>query len=591
MKKVLSILTFLILSVWYTSLSSPVQAQLSEQIDLFHSEITINQDTSLTIKEKIDYRTTLDKHGIYRYFPISYNRDGVKAVLRISELSVVDETGKKIPYERSYDNAFLTLKIGDPDSTFTGRKTYLISYKVEKAINQFDTHAELYWDITGEGWQIPITQSQALIRSPFAKIEKSDCFTGAVGGNDGMCQDQFVSDEEVTFNYYKQINYGDNMTVAIALSKNNQLIFPSQWDNFWSWLWYNWSLLVVPLPLLIMGWWWWKKGRDVTFISANVFDVSVDRPSRLAPLAMTAREPFVYEPLKDLTPGEAGALLNEKVDPQDVVAEILELARKKYLKIEVIEAKKLWGLSTSRDYQMTKLKEAHASLPDVQQYLQQQLFKTKDVVTVSGLKGTFYTAMQSASAKIEKALVERQIYTHSPSSARAWAFAVYSACAVGSVVLVANQLVPLQIFWPLVLIAIQVPFGLLLAYNMPQKTAVGHNLWLQARGLRKTIKYGKWREEVKEKNLFIEEVLPFAVALGVVHQLAQQMKDLNLEPPKYLQTSNLATWNTYDFVSGFSHEVSSGLSYNPSSSSSSGGSGFSGGSSGGGGGGGGGGSW
>ncbi len=90
--------------------------------------------------------------------------------------------------------------------------------------------------------------------------------------------------------------------------------------------------------------------------------------------------------------------------------------------------------------------------------------------------------------------------------------------------------------------------------------------------------------------MFIEEVLPFAVSLGVVNQLAKQMEALNIKPPQYISSTGLTTWNTAQFVSGFSSEVASGLSYNPSSSSS-GGSGFSGGSSGGGGGGGGGGSW
>ncbi len=69
------------------------------------------------------------------------------------------------------------------------------------------------------------------------------------------------------------------------------------------------------------------------------------------------------------------------------------------------------------------------------------------------------------------------------------------------------------------------------------------------------------------------------------------MKDLDLAPPEYLPVSGLTTWTAHEFVSGFSKEVGSGLSYNPSSSSMGGSSFSGGGSSGGGGGGGGGGSW
>lgn len=588
MKKVV-IAVLVILAGWLSLGGSPVFAQASEEITSFASDITVNQNTSITIKETIHYQTTLDKHGIYRYFPLVYNRDGLRHELRFTQITVRDERGQTIPYERSYDMPFLTLKIGDPDRTFTGPKTYVITYTVEQALNRFDSHDELYWDITGEGWQVPIMSSQATIHSPFAPVERVECFSGIVGGNDGRCTKSIADTQTASFTYPESIRYGDNFTVVVGFNKSNQLIFPSQWDTFWSWLRYNWVILLIPVPVGVLLVWWWKKGRDFEFYGGNVYDLTANRPTRLRPFQLSAREPYVYAPLDDLSPGEAGALLDEKVDTQDVVAEILELARKKFLKIELIEKKKLFGVD--RDYQLTKLKAASSKLPEVQSYLLTELFQTNDVVKVSKLKGTFYTTMQTAANKLEKALVDRQIFVASPTMARVWGMVVFFG--LGGVVfwLILVHLTPLHIVWPLLALFVQIPFGLILTYNLPQRTAVGSNLWLQSRGLRKTIKYGKWREEINEKHLFVENVLPFAVALGVVQQLARDMEELNIKPPSYVGTTNLTSWGTAQLVSGFSNEMASSLSYNPSSSSSSGGSGFSGGSSGGGGGGGGGGSW
>src|SRR5690606_29155757 len=128
---------------------------------------------------------------------------------------------------------------------------------------------------------------------------------------------------------------------------------------------------------------------------------------------------------------------------------------------------------------------------------------------------------------------------------------------------------------------------------MPRKSARGVNIMLQARGLKATIQRGAWREKIKEKHLFIEEVFPFAVAFGVVDQLSEHMKQLGEEPPNYMGNAALNAASFQSFAQDFSSQVSSNLTYNPSSSHSSGGSGFSsgGGFSGGGGGGGGGGSW
>lgn len=583
MKKLLSFVLFI-----FVYLISPlsVSAQTIDQINSFDSQIQINQDTSITITETIDYQTNLYKHGIYRYIPIEYNRSGTKDKLRIDQIKITDELGKKVDYEKSYDSGNLTLKIGDPDITFTGEKTYIISYRVEKAINSLEDQDELYWDITGEGWQIPISSVSATISSPFAQVTDVTCYSGRYGSNDGLCRSQ-ITDGQAEFYYSHPINYGDNMTVAIALDQDNSLIFPSQFDNFISWIMHNWAILLIPLPLLALLYLWWTKGRDMQFISANVFNLDETKPTKKKAL-FGSRQPFVYEPLKDLTPGEAGGLMDERVDNQDIVAEILELARKKYLKIELIEKKKLFG--KERDYKMTELKKADSNLPAVQKYLHQELFKTKKEVTVSSLKGKFYTAMNKARSMIDQQLVDKKLYSQNPNNVRGLGFATMGISVVVVIGLLVWQVVPFGIFWPLPLVLLQIPFLAMLAYNMPAKTAVGSNLSMQAIGLRKSIKYGKWREEVKEKNLFIEEVLPFAVSLGVVTQLAKQMKDLNIEPPDYINSAGLTTWSTSQFVSGFSSEMSNSLSYNPSSSSSSSGSGFSG-SSGGGGGGGGGGSW
>lgn len=568
---------------------SSIQAVDIDQIDQFTSEITINQDTSLSITETIEYQTSLDKHGIYRYLPLTYNQDGKKIRHDIKNVRVTNlDDFQPIFFTKSSDGQNLTLKIGDADVTFTGQKTYVIEYDVDKAVRRFPDHDELYWDITGEGWQIPVLATKAIVNSNFANINQTSCYSGRFGSDDGLCQDQIDSPTQAMFTYDQSIFNGDNMTVVLGLDQNSQLVFPTASDNLIDWLLQNWILILMPLPTLLLFTWWWKN-RDRQFVSANVFNLEEHQPQQKKPLQLKAREPFVYEPLKDLSPGEAGALLDEKVDNQDVVAEIMELARKKYIKIEEIEVKKLFG--NKRDYQLTQLKDSKQPLTPAQKFLYDQLFIKGNIVTIAGLKGTFYTSMQLTKQKIEQALVNRNLYTSKPSTDRAKGISVTFLSLVGLFSLTLWQFAPYQIFWPIPILILQLPICLLLAYNLPQRTAVGTNLWLQTRGLRKTIKSGKWREEVKEKNLFIEEVLPFAVALGVVDRLSSDMKDLNMKPPEYLSNSTLSAFTASQFVSSFSSQVSSNLSYNPSSSSSSGGSGFSGGSSGGGGGGGGGGSW
>jgi len=562
--------------------------QAVDKVTSFHSEITINQDTSISIKETIGYETNLQKHGIYRYIPVRYQRSGFSYTVKIKDIKITDDLGQAIPYTSFKQSGNQVFKIGDSDRTFTGEKTYIISYTTENALKRFEDLDAFYWDITGEGWQIPIEKPSTKITSPYAEITKVDCFTGPVGDNDSLCEKNF-SKNEAFFHYPATINYGKNFTVAIGLDKNNKIIFPTKIELFIKWIKDNFFLFLIPLPLFIIFILWFKKGRDFIFISPNVFNLDEDKPKKLKPLFYQHRTPFVYEPLKDLTPGEAGAILDERVDNQDIVAEILDLARKKYLKIESVGEK---GLFKTQDFKFIKLKNSDNKLPEHQKYLLEGIFGRYKNKLLSKLKGKFHTKMQKAKQMINSSVADKKLFTRNARKDRILYIVLFAFLSILGFFPMVFAISATNSVLPFLIFLVQDILGFICACNIPQKTAVGTNLMLQARGLRKTIKLGKWREEIKEKHLFIEEIFPFAVSLGVVTKLARDMEKLNIRPPSYFPGYAAYHKSFGSFAKTFNSQVSSGLSFNPSSGKWSGGSGFSGGgSSGGGGGGGGGGSW
>lgn len=577
---------FLFFSLFFILFNQPAIAK--DQISHFQTVITINQDTSITTSETIYYQTDVPKHGLYRYLPLEYRRQNFKYQTVIDQIQVTDEASDPIPFTRSRDGHFLVLKIGDANVTFTGEKTYLINYRTTDALTHFADHDELYWDVTGEGWRIPVVTSQATINSSFAPIQNLVCYSGPVDTNDGLCQTTFYPDQ-AKVSYQKPINYQQNLTFAISLSQPNQLHFPSTSEKFIKALKANWPFIFLPLPLLITFFYWYKKGRDYLFLSPNIFDLEPNRPVKLKPLFEPDRTPLAYEPIAALTPGEAGALIDEKIDTRDIVAEIIDLARKKYLKIEPVTQKGL--LFSSKDYLFTRLKPSDTSLPEHQRYLLDSLLQGAPANHLSKLKGSFMSNMTTIRDLINRRLIDRQLYTNHPNTARALGFGLVFLTHGLVFVCLLPIISFLTVAWPLILLGGSFIISSFFAWNLVQKTALGSNLALQAKGLRQTIRYGRWREQIKEKHLFIEEVLPFAVSLGVINQLAADMKDLDLQAPEYFSSPSLTQMSFGNFVSDFSTQTSSSLSYNPSSSSWSGGSGFSGGSSGGGGGGGGGGSW
>src|SRR5262249_53930410 len=58
------------------------------------------------------------------------------------------------------------LRIGDPNVTVNGRRTYVIRYLVRDALGRFPDHDEIYWNATGNEWGVPIGHADAAVHLP-----------------------------------------------------------------------------------------------------------------------------------------------------------------------------------------------------------------------------------------------------------------------------------------------------------------------------------------------------------------------------------------------------------------------------------------
>lgn len=568
--------------------SDPGLISLPEAITSFSTRIEVKEDQSLQIVETIVYHTQSPKHGILRYIPIRYRREGRTVTLPPRDFKVTDEAGESIPFSRSSDGENVTLKIGRASETFTGTRTYVISYRVNEALETTSQGLRLYWDITGEGWSFPIMSSRAVVSAPTGTIGDVMCYSGAFGTNDGACSAARLDSHEAEFAYPRTVEPGDNFTVDVQFEGTSGFIVPTPTQKLFRALLSYWWVFVLLLPPILVFRVWYRMGRDYMYTRYNPYDHTV-RHVQLKPILTRITPPFVYEPL-DISPGQAGAMLDESYDNHDLVADVLDLARLKLITIKQIQKKTLFKTA---DYEFHKLKTI-SKLPHHQRLIMEALFAGGEVVKLSELKGKFYSHIP----KIREALFA-ELFAHTMFTRNPWEF--QKKVGTVAIVIVVIAFVSWQVLAPFlfsfipvipitILVVLDLAIIFVLVTRLTQKTGKGFNYMLLSQGLRETIRRGKWREEIKEKHLFIEEILPFAVSLNVVDKLSADMKDLGLEPPQYVGGSTTGFTTTQAFVSGFTSDVSSNLSYNPSSSSGGGGS-FGGGSSGGGGGGGGGGSW
>lgn len=564
-------------------------------INNFNSAIAIEKDTSITVKETIEVTFFVAKHGIYRLIPYRYSNNQNTITSRLS-INQVTLNGQPVNYEVSDYNDSKQIKIGDANLTISGKNKYVISYRATNVLQRYSENDELYWNVTGHEWDTTIEEATVVITSPFAGVTKSDCYAGLFGSKEKYCQ-ILIDQSIISANTTNTIDPGDDFTIVVGLDKNNQLGFPGPIALLIKKVLFILSLIIPFGPILFALYSWYSKGRDQRYLSDNLYINQPGQPTRDVGIFERKYLPLAYQPIKGLSPSQAGTIIDEKVDIQDVVSEIIELARLKFLKIERQVSKQFIGNKT--DYIFTKLKPSNDKLHNFQAYLLDKLFEDGDQTKLSDLKNKFYTHLQSYKTKLYENMKEANYFNGNPNKVKGIWFLKFFLVGIGCLFLTFLLCSTTGNMTSLALLPVTIPLNLItitvICLKMPRRTALGYSYYRQLEGLRYFITKGKWREEIAEKNLFLEEILPLAICLGVVTKLAKDMKDLALQPPDYLTGFTAATF-ARDF-SNFSSTTANAMTSTPGShstgsSSWSGGSGFSGGgSSGGGFGGGGGGSW
>lgn len=550
-------------------------------INNFHSDITINQDSSFTVKESIEVLFHNPRHGIYREIPYKYDDRGNAVRTPLEVLSVTNESGKDWNYRIKKTGNVMNIRIGDPKKYVEGLQTYVIAYKVENAILFFDDHDELYWNVTGNYWWAQIKKVSAnVFLAADRKSEKlwAACYTGSLGSTESQCGFE-TSGNSGEFFTEKNLGTHEGFTIAFGWDKG-VVTPPSLWKRI---LWVlnigeNWVFILPVFSLIFMINLWNKRGRD----------------PRIRESVTVTYEPPKYAG-KPLTPAEVGTIIDEKLDSRDITSAVIGLAVKGYIKIEETKTEGL--IFDSADYYLAKVKDPDENLSAFEKILMTSVFTT-DLPgrMISDMKNSFYTKLDLLKDTLYGELVGKKYFLTSPEKVRklyARAGLIVAVAGVFSASVLTPSSIGTGVFAG-ILSAIPV-----LAFSriMPAKTRTGSSVYMDILGFQEFMNRAEKDklERMEDKDLF-SKFLPYAIALDVADNWSKAFEGIYQEPPKwYVSHGGFSTFSTSGFsrsISSATLSLASAMFSSPRGSGIGGGGGFSGGgSSGGGFGGGGGGSW
>jgi len=535
----------------------------------FDAQIEVFQSGDVLVTETLMPHFDGQFNGIYRSIPVEYRTPrGFREKLRLNVEAVEDDAGHELRYDVSREGAYKKIKIWVPGARDATR-TVVLKYRVPNALRFFDAdeerdgigkaYDELYWNVTGTEWPVPIDRASATVRLPAGAAGiRAHAFTGAYGSTTEGAE---VRTEGTRVHFETDtLGFREGLTIGVAWDAGI-IERPGAADKAAFFLSANWPLVLPFVFFIVMYRRWRDRGRDPEIGSI---------------------EPR-YEPPESLTPAEVGVVIDNRADMRDVTATVVDLAVRGYLTIEEVEDKVL-GLFTSKDYVFRKVRSSEEwnTLESHERKLLDAFFGAADQVELSDLKNKFYTHLPDIKKDLLDTLVEHGIYPRRPDVVAG--IYVGIGIGVGAVIAAVGTTMGEAVFHlsPLAVIIGAVGSALAIigfGVVMPARTKQGTKVFRHVKGFEEfldRVESDRFKRMIKGPEQF-EAFLPFAMALGVESQWARAFEGLYSEPPDWYRGSSFHAFNPTVFVSDLGRMSTQAQSVMQSAPRSSGGSSFSGG--------------
>ncbi|MFA5003872.1 MAG: DUF2207 domain-containing protein [Candidatus Saccharimonadales bacterium] len=529
---------------------------------------------ALAIHEQISVNFRDNNHGILRALPERYN--GMPQHIVVEKVLM---NGHAEPYTTYGSNGNLVLKIGDKNVTVTGDQNYEIDYRVENVMRFLGGTDELDWNVNGTQWQQPFTQVTARLHVPASlaqQLSGEACYVGQYGSTLSDCTVAKQGDA-IVFTTSRSLQAGETLTFKANVPAG-YFVKPTFKDKLADYARPILELTALPLIVFALAYaYWFKNGKDLKGRGTIIPE---------------------YGPPDGLRAAEVDVVASYRLGQNAISATIIDLAIRKYLRIQESESSGLLGIGKHKEYSFIHLPAPTASdLKDYESEILDGLFASGDTVGMQDLKNKFYKTAQSAQKSVPKALTSAGYFVRNPRRAGNgghllgalmsfvgfYLFVVSIALAIGVII----SGIIIVTFASLMSRRTQKGVdakdaieGLKLYMNTAEKDRIA---MLQS----PSAPYAeKSSEPVKTVELF-EKLLPYAMVLGVEGQWARQFESIYTTPPDWY-AGNWATFNAIYLTNSLSSSMAAMNSSfaAPSSSGAGSGGGFSGGGGGGGGGGG-----
>jgi uncharacterized membrane protein YgcG len=395
-------------------------------------------------------------------------------------------------------------------------RTFVLAYTAHGVIRRYAQGNEFQWNAISPGkHDYEIRESTETVDMPAgAIIGKGDYLVPPAF--EGVPMDVGLSADKLsaTWAAKQTIAPSQGVQIVVQFAPNSvggaapawQASFDSQKaydDNVRPWL--NLGLSTLGLLILLGGpaaiyLLWYLRGRDPK---------------------IEAVPEYITEPPQGLLPGIAGTLVDEKADVQDIIATLMDLARRGYLAIEESSETSAFRLVT-KEYTLRQTLEGKRleELTDYERQLYNAVFQNRTSVKMRDLNQRFYTNIPGLQQALYNSSVKMGYFGASPNSVRSQygclgSLLLVAAIVGGFVLAVAASGYTSTLLCPFMAAAVVAIILIWVGRHMPVKSRKGAEAAALSKAFKNYLanleKYAK-PEQVTDQ---FDKYLPFAIAFGL----------------------------------------------------------------------------
>lgn len=319
--------------------SGAAQYRQQERVISFQSLISIQSDATINVTETIKVWATGNtiNHGVYRDFPTDYkDRMGIRYHVGF-QVTSVERDGAPENYRLARRSNGVRIYMGNKETSVAhGEHTYTLSYTTNRQIGFFEKFDELYWNVTGNGWDLPISAASATFElPPGASLLSTDGYTGPYGSTAkhfSVSQDFFG---RPVFQTTVPLGVHEGLTAVVSWPKGF-VQKPSPADQAQYFIQDNQGLIAAIFGLLLLFIYylavWYLLGRD-------------PKKGTIIPL---------YRPPFNLCPASIRMIRQMGFDNKTFTVAILNMAVKNHLTIIEKESALLKFIGAGKTYSLKK---------------------------------------------------------------------------------------------------------------------------------------------------------------------------------------------------------------------------------------------